>query len=58
MKTKSGARRASRRQPKPPKFIWADYADRQWAFYRSRRDQRSNRPDLKPVRLKVELYEN
>lgn len=36
--------------------IWADYdphADRahRWAFYTTKADQRSNRPDLKPIKL-------
>lgn len=57
MKTKAHKPVAKIRHPKPPKFIWADFADRQWAFYTSRRDQRSNRPDLKPIRLKVEVDE-
>lgn len=39
--------------PKPPEFIYADYADRRWAFYGSLKAQRSNRPDLKPIKLKV-----
>ena len=43
-----------RRGPKLPTFIYADYADRQWAFYTSKRDQRSNRPDLKPIRVRIE----
>lgn len=39
--------------PNPPEFIYADYADRKWAFYGSLKAQRSNRPDLKPIKLKV-----
>jgi hypothetical protein len=42
----------------PPAFIWADYdphANRtvRWAFYNTKADQRSNRPDLKPIKLAV-----
>jgi hypothetical protein len=43
-----------------PRFIWADY-DREaprcvaWAFYRTREDQRANRPDLQPIKLAVSL---
>jgi hypothetical protein len=41
-----------------PKFIWADYdksAERsvRWSFYRTRAEQRGNRPDLKPIKLRV-----
>lgn len=54
MKTKAKKPVAKRRHPKLPKFIWADYADRQWAFYTFKRDQRSNRPDLKPIRVRIE----
>lgn len=54
MKTKANKPVAKRRHPEPPKFIWADYADRQWAFYTSKRDQRRNRPDLKPIRVRIE----
>ena len=44
--------------PKPPKHIWADYdgsypKDSRWTFYGTRAAQRSNRPDLKPIKLKV-----
>ena len=41
------------RFPKPPKYIYADYEDGTWAFYWTKREQRSNRPDLKPIKLKV-----
>jgi len=46
------------KSPKLPKRIWADYdptypASGRWSFYRAKADQRSNRPDLKPICLKV-----
>jgi hypothetical protein len=44
--------------PRLPKRIWADCdpdqpASNRWAFYRTKADQRSNRPDLKPIPLRV-----
>lgn len=51
--TTSKRPRKKTRQPKPPEFIWADYADRKWAFYSSKRGQRSNRPDLEPIKFKI-----
>lgn len=44
----------------PPEYIWADYdpyvpKSSRWAFYRSKADQRSNIPDLKPIKLRVSL---
>jgi hypothetical protein len=44
--------------PKPPKVIWADYDPTypkvsKWGFYVTKNDQRRNRPDLKPIKLKV-----
>ncbi len=50
----------SAKTPKPPRHVWADYdpgfppGDR-WAFYKSKADQRSNRPELKPIKLVVVL---
>lgn len=46
------------KQPKLPKQIWADFDPSyephlRWSFYRSKADQRGNRPDLKPIRLRV-----
>lgn len=43
-----------------PKHIWADCdpdapAHIRWAFYRSKADQRGNRPDLKAIKLRVSL---
>ena len=43
---------------KPPKYIWADCdpeAPRsvRWAFYNTLADQRGNRPDLKPIKLRI-----
>lgn len=43
-----------------PKYIWADCdpdAPRsvRWAFYNTLSDQRGNRPDLQPIKLKVSL---
>lgn len=45
---------------KTPKHIWADFdphaeRDARWAFYRTKKDQRGNRPDLKPIKLQVVL---
>jgi hypothetical protein len=43
---------------KHPKTVWADYdphqkrADR-WAYYTTKAEQRSNRPDLQPIKLSV-----
>lgn len=42
----------------PPKYIWADYdphAPRsvRWAFYNTLADQMGNRPDLKPIKLRI-----
>jgi hypothetical protein len=42
---------------KMPRFIWADYADGQWAFYTSRREKESNRPDLRGYKIKIEDIE-
>jgi hypothetical protein len=44
--------------PKPPMFIWADYDGKyprnsRWSFYATKADQRSNRPDLKPIKLTI-----
>lgn len=46
----------------PPKYIWADCDPAapkpiRWAFYRTKSDQRGNRPDLDPIRLRVVLDE-
>lgn len=43
---------------KPPRFIWADYdptARRalRWVFYRTKSEQRANRPDLRPIRFRI-----
>lgn len=48
------------KRQKPPRYIWADCdpdAPRgsRWAFYNTLEDQRSNRPDLKPIKLRVVL---
>lgn len=51
----------SAKKPKkvtPPKFVWADCDPEaspsiRWAFYRSKAEQRGNRPDLKPIRFKI-----
>ena len=45
-------------KPKLPKQIWADYdpdyqPNLRWSFYRTKDEQRGNRPDLKPIRLRV-----
>jgi hypothetical protein len=47
-----------KRNSKPPAYIWADCdpdAPRsvRWAFYNTLADQRSNRPDLKPIKLRI-----
>ncbi len=44
--------------PKPPKFIWADYdpsypRELRWQVYTRKQDQRSTRPELKPIKLRV-----
>lgn len=46
--------------PKPPKFIWADFDPEaakavRWVFYTTRADQRSNRPDLEPIKVRIHL---
>lgn len=40
--------------------LWADYdpsekRGNKWAFYTTKADQRSNRPDLKPIKLLAEV---
>jgi hypothetical protein len=45
-------------KPKLPKYIWADYdpeypRDVRWSFYRTRSEQRGNRPDLKAIKLRI-----
>lgn len=50
--------RTKKRNPKPPAYIWADCdpdAPRsvRWAFYNTLADQRGNRPDLKPIKLRI-----
>lgn len=50
--------RTKKRNPKLPKYIWADCdpdAPRsvRWAFYNTLADQRGNRPDLKPIKLRI-----
>lgn len=45
------------KHPSPPRHVWADHADRKWAFYSSRKDQRSNRPDLHCHKFKLENLE-
>lgn len=47
-------------RPSPPKFIWSDYdpmcsKGNRWAYYQTWEDQRANRPDLKPIRLRVSI---
>ena len=42
----------------PPKYIWADcdpHAPRsvRWVFYNTLADQMGNRPDLKPIKLRI-----
>lgn len=46
-----------------PKYVWADCddtasPDQRWAFYRSKADQRANRPDLPPVRLCIAMADD
>lgn len=46
-----------------PEYIWADCdpsapTSVRWAFYRSKADQRGNRPDLSPIRLRVSYMPN
>ena len=46
-----------------PEYIWADCDPSaapsvRWAFYRSKADQRGNRPDLQPIRLRVSYVPN
>lgn len=41
-----------------PKYIWADYdpeypRDVRWSFYRTRSEQRGNRPDLKAIKMRI-----
>lgn len=53
-------RKSKTRRPKPPAYVWADYdptmlGTARWAFYNTRADQRANRPDLEPIRLRVVL---
>lgn len=43
---------------KLPRFIWADFdphAERsvRWVFYRTKAEQRDNRPDLQPIKLRI-----
>lgn len=45
---------------RPPQYIWADCdpdapMSVRWAFYRSKADQRGNRPDLEAIKLRVSL---
>ena len=45
-------------KPKLPNIIWADFdpeypPNLRWSFYRSKSEQRSNRPDLEPIKLRV-----
>jgi hypothetical protein len=47
-------------KPKLPKYIWADYdpeypRDVRWSFYRTRSEQRGNRPDFKAIKLRIVL---
>lgn len=65
--TKSANRNRARRiveavglASRPPQYIWADCdpdapMSVRWAFYRSKADQRGNRPDLKAIKLRVSL---
>lgn len=59
MKTKRPLKNRRDLRPKLPPHIWADYdphaghASARWAFYTSKADQRSNRPDLQPLKIKV-----
>lgn len=58
MKTKQ-----ARRTVPQLRVVWADYdpaAPRgdKWALYTTPADQRSNRPDLQPIRLRVSPYVN
>jgi len=44
--------------PSLPSHMWADFdpdapGSKRWAFYRTKADQRSNRPDLPPIRVRV-----
>ena len=46
-----------------PEYIWADCDPSaplsvRWAFYWSKADQRGNRPDLQPIRLRVSYVPN
>lgn len=59
---KRGRRVTARRGriDRPPRYIWADCdpqfsLDLRWSFYRTLRDQRGVRPDLKPIKLRVSL---
>ena len=52
--------RSVKRRVRIPEYIWADYdqsAERsvRWAFYRTKAEQRGNRPDLNPIKLRVYL---
>lgn len=43
---------------KVPRHIWADYdphAHRsvRWAYYHTKAEQRENRPDLRPIKLRI-----
>lgn len=43
---------------RPPRYIWADFdphAERcvRWAFYHTKAEQRDNRPDLQPIKLRI-----
>lgn len=47
-----------RRKSGAPEYVWADFdpdypPSARWCVYRTKADQRSNRPDLKPIRLRV-----
>ena len=50
---------SSRLPKRLPRHVWADWdptapANIAWAFYRTKAEQRSNRPDLRPIRLEVD----
>lgn len=50
--------KTKKRNLTPPKYVWADCdpdapRDVRWALYRTLADQRSNRPDLKAIKLRI-----
>lgn len=41
-----------------PRIVWADFDPHaarsvRWAFYNTKAEQRDNRPDLRPIKLRV-----